>query len=150
MIEKFEELVNLSECPDCPNYKKCLSDGYLDKIKNRLGVNSYNDSCDKDRKITSKEAAARQAAAQHSTKLIPAVIRYAELTSQSAKFSDKKTQKGFVDEFENIQKEFLELLPLYRHPVNDKFSEAMIFFDPDCLEIKREYFPGCQNLLRYL
>jgi len=71
-----------------------------------------------------KEKAARMAAANHSTDPVAAVVEYAKLTKEKV-----------LPDFNKIQKEFLDQLPPYRHPVNGEEAEWMIYFDPNCLEI---------------
>jgi hypothetical protein len=73
-----------------------------------------------------KKKAARKAAAKYSANPVSATLEYANLTDQL---------ESVTTDFERIKEEMLSELPLYRHPVNGKLSEYMIFFDPDCLKL---------------
>lgn len=76
-----------------------------------------------------KKVAARKGAAKYSTNLVSATIEYAKLKGQSLEATSA------IDEYSKIKDEMLSLLPLYRHPTNDEFTENMIYFDPDFMSI---------------
>ena len=74
-----------------------------------------------------KKSAAYKAAAKYSTDLNGAVLEYCTLTGQvTVSFSR--------DDFNKAKEELLDILPLYRHPANDEFTEYMQFIDYDCME----------------
>ena len=68
------------------------------------------------------EAMAIQAAAAYSIDCISAVIEYCRLIG--IEYSHEL--------HDELQTKMLALLPPYRHPTADEFSEYMIFIDPDC------------------
>lgn len=75
-----------------------------------------------------KKAAARKAAAKHSTNLALATVEYASLTKSLDLVA---TESGR----QSLQDEMLSMLPPYRHPTYNKLTEYMIFFDPNCINI---------------
>ena len=74
-----------------------------------------------------KEEAARKAAARFSTDPHLATIEYAKMSGQLTLSTLTNT------EYEKLKEEMFSLLPFYRHPANNEFSEYMIFFNPDCI-----------------
>ena len=71
-----------------------------------------------------KKQAARLAAAKHSTDRVGATIEFGRLTGRLCSVASDT-------DFALLQEELLALLPPYRQPTTDQFSEYMIFFGPD-------------------
>jgi hypothetical protein len=84
-----------------------------------------------------KKQAVRQAAAKYSTNPPAAFVEYGQLTGQiDQSFSFKEPNREYWEVVYKISREMLELLPKYRHPAADIFSESMIFIDPNSMQIK--------------
>ncbi|GAB6144199.1 hypothetical protein [Desulfocicer niacini] len=79
-----------------------------------------------------KKAAARKAAAAHSTNAWKAVNEYANLTGQILFETDGQ---NVVNHFNRIREEMFNLLEPYRHPVGDSIIEYATFYSPSLEDI---------------
>jgi hypothetical protein len=87
--------------------------------------------------IIDKKQAARQAAAKYSTNPSTAFVEYGKRIGRiDQSFAFDKPNREYWETLYEISREMLELLPEYRHPAGDVFTEWMWFVDLSGPEMK--------------